>query len=65
MIKVMNLQPRYGLRNKIFVRPNMMLEEDILSIVRAIRESEDDIKNGRVYDGIEALKELRKKYGYR
>ena len=43
----------------------MMLEEDILSIVMAIRKSEDDIRNGRVYDGIEVLKERRKKYGYR
>ncbi|MCI9286419.1 MAG: hypothetical protein HFJ57_00250 [Clostridia bacterium] len=64
MIKVTNLQPIYGLRKKTFVRPNMMLEEDILSIVRAIRASEDDIRNGRVYDGIEVLKELREQYGY-
>lgn len=64
MIKVTNLQPKYGLRKKIFVRPNMMLEEDILSIVRAIRASEDDIRNGRVYDGIQVLKELREQYGY-
>lgn len=64
MIKVMNLQPRYGLRKKVFVRPNMMLEEDVLSIVRAIRESEDDIKNGRLVPAEEVFKELKDRYGY-
>lgn len=64
MIRTKSLQPKYLIGTK-YTRPNMMLEEDILSIVRAIRESEDDIRNGRVYDGIEVLKELRKKYGYR
>lgn len=65
MIKVATIQPRYDLRKKTFVRPNMMLEEDALSIIRAIRKSEDDIKNGRVYDGKKILEELRKKYEYR
>lgn len=64
MIKVTNLQPRYGLRKKTFVRPNMMLEEDILSIVRAIRASEDDIRNGRVFSAEEVFKELKQEYGY-
>ncbi len=64
MIKTRNLQPKYIVGTK-YTRPNMMLEEDMLSIVRAIRASKDDIRNGRVYDGIEALKELRRKYGYR
>ena len=64
MIKVINLQPRYGLRKKIFVRPNMMLGEDCLSIVRAIRKAENDIKNGRVIPAEEVFKELKQKYGY-
>lgn len=64
MIRTRSLQPKYLVGTK-YTRHNMMLEEDILSIVRAIKESEDDIRNGRLYDGIEALKELRKKYEYR
>ena len=42
----------------------MMLEEDILSIVRAIRESEDDIRNGTLIPAEEVFKEMKEKYGY-
>ena len=64
MIKVVTIGPRYGLRKKVFVRRNMMLEEDALSIAKAIRRSEDDIKNGRLIPADEVFKELRQKYGY-
>ena len=64
MIEVAKMQLRYGLRKKVFVRRNMMLEEDVLSIAKAIIRSEDDIKNGRLISGEEALEELRQKYGY-
>lgn len=63
MIRTKSLQPKYLIGTK-YTRPNMMLEEDILSIVRAIRESEDDIKNGRLIPAEEVFKELREKYGY-
>lgn len=63
MIRTKSLQPKYLIGTK-YTRPNMMLEEDILSIVRAIRESEDDIRNGRLILAEEVFKELRKKYGY-
>lgn len=63
MIKTRSLQPKYIVGTK-YTRPNMMLEEDILSIVRAIRESEDDIRNGRLIPAEEVFKELREKYGY-
>ena len=64
MVKLMNLQPRYGIRNKIFVRPNNVLEEDYLSMIRAIRKSEKDIENGRVFLAEEVFKELKQKYEY-
>ena len=63
MIRTKSLQPKYIVDTK-YTRPNMMLEEDILSIVRAIRESEDDIRNGRLIPAEEVFKELREKYGY-
>ncbi len=63
MIRTKSLQPKYIIGTK-YTRPNMMLEEDILSIVRAIRESEDDIRNGRLIPAEEVFKELREKYGY-
>lgn len=63
MIRTKSLQPKYLIGTK-YTRPNMMLEEDILSIVRAIRESEDDIRNGRLIPAEELFKELREKYGY-
>ena len=63
MIRTKSLQPKYLIGTK-YTRPNMMLEEDILSIVRAIRESEDDIRNGRLIPAEEVFKELREKYGY-
>lgn len=62
--KVKNMQPMYGLYKKKFTRPSMYMQEDILDIAKAIAESEDDIKNGRVYDGEEILKGLRMEYGY-
>lgn len=64
MIKVATMQPKYGLCNKVFVRQNMMMQDDTLSIVRAIRKSEDDIKNGRLIPADEVFEGLRKKYGY-
>ena len=64
MIKVVTIGPRYGLCKKVFVRRNMMLEEDALSIAKAIRRSEDDIKNGRLIPADEVFKELRQKYRY-
>lgn len=64
MIRTRSLQPKYIVGTK-YTRPNMMLEEDVLSIVRAIRESEEDIRNGRVIPAEEVFKELRRKYGYR
>lgn len=63
MIRTRNLQPKYLISTK-YTRPNMMLEEDILSIVKAIRESEDDIRNGRLISAEEVFKELKEKYGY-
>lgn len=63
MIRIKSLQAKYLIGTK-YTRPNMMLEEDILSIVRAIRESEDDIRNGRLIPAEEVFKELREKYGY-
>lgn len=63
MIRTNSLQPKYLIGTK-YTRPNMMLEEDILSIVRAIRESEDDIRNGRLIPAEEVFKDLREKYGY-
>ena len=63
MIRTKSLQPKYIIGTK-YTRLNMMLEEDILSIVRAIRESEDDIRNGRLIPAEEVFKELREKYGY-
>ncbi len=67
MIKVLDkkaLHPMYRLYKKTFVRPSMYLQADCISIARALSASERDIKNGRVYDGEEVLKELRKKYGF-
>ena len=63
MIKTRNLQPKYIVGTK-YTRPNMMLEEDMLSIVRAIKESEDDIRNGRIIPAEEVFKELKEQYGY-
>lgn len=65
MIRVESLHLNYVLSGKKFTRTNMILRTDYLNIARAIRESEDDIAHGRIYNGIEALKELRRKYGYR
>lgn len=31
---------------------------------RKLKEAEDDIKHGRVYDAREVFKQLREKYGY-
>lgn len=64
MIKTRSLQPKYIVGTK-YTRPNMMLEEDILSIVRAIKASEEDIRNGRVIPAEEVFKELKEQYGYR
>lgn len=64
MVRVAKLQPRYGLEKKVFIRPNMRLQEDCLNIIRAIRKSEEDIKNGRVIPAEEVFKELREKYEY-
>lgn len=63
MIRTRSLQPKYIVGTK-YTRPNMMLEEDMLSIVRAIRASEEDIRNGRLIPAEEVFKELREKYGY-
>lgn len=64
MVKVAKLQPRYRLGKKVFVRQYMGLQEDYLSIVIAIRQSEEDIKKGRVVPAEVVFKELRQKYGY-
>lgn len=62
-ISVKNIKQINDMKLKVFKNNS----EDIYdnSVKRAIRESEEDIKKGRVYDGIEVLKELRSKYGYK
>ncbi len=42
-----------------------LTDEDRKEIEEAIEEGMEDIKNGRVYDAHEVMKEMRKKYGSR
>lgn len=67
MIKVLNsktVHPMYTLYKRKFTRPSMYMQADMLDFAKAIAASEDDIKNGRLYDGEQVLKELRREYGY-
>ena len=60
-VSLKNIKELSKLKMKVY-KNNKILDE---SLMKAIKEAEEDIKYDRVYDGEQVLKELRKKYGYK